>query len=84
VVEVAVGFDHEPALGPEEVDQVRPDSDVHLGRRQPVAATEAQEVSLEVAAGAVAAVGLLDRQSENVRLADRPAELIRGNRTGPA
>ncbi len=51
VIEVAVGFDHEPLLPPEEVDEIGTDANVDLGRRQTVAAAEPQEVSLQVAAG---------------------------------
>jgi hypothetical protein len=46
VVRITVGFDDEPSIAPEEVDQVRPDSDVDLRSRQAVDPAELQKITL--------------------------------------
>ena len=71
VVEIAVGFNHQPFAGPQEVDEIWTDRDVDLGPWQPMAATQAQEVTLQVAASPVLGVLGADRQAEYVCLADR-------------
>jgi hypothetical protein len=53
----AVGLDDQVLVAPEEVSFVSPDSNVHLGRWQAVVAAEAEKELLQVAAGAVGAVG---------------------------
>ncbi len=75
VIEVAVGFDHELPLSPEEVEEVGTDANVDLGGRQPVTTTEPQEVRLQVAAGSNPGVLVADWQAKHVRLADRLAQL---------
>ncbi len=70
VVEVAVGFDHDPPVSPKEVNEIRTDPDVDLRARQPMAATEAQEVPLQVAARATAAL-VPDWKTDDACLADR-------------
>jgi hypothetical protein len=53
VVAEAVGLDDETAIAPEEVDLVWADAGVHLWLGKAVAAEEAQEHALELAAGEV-------------------------------
>ncbi len=67
VVEVAVGFYHEPSLTPDEVDQVRADGDIDLRPREPMTTAEPQEVSLEVTTRPVLAALPTNRQAKNVR-----------------
>lgn len=69
----AVGLDCNPLGAPEEVDGPAADTDVDLGPRQTVAATEREEVPLEVAAGAVAPGATVERITGELRLADRAA-----------
>jgi hypothetical protein len=40
VIDVAVGFDYEPTVHPQEVDEIGTDADVDLWRRDPVTTTE--------------------------------------------
>jgi hypothetical protein len=83
VVEVAIGFDHEPPLFPKEVDEIWADPNIDLGQRQPMASAQAQEVSLQVTAGAIAAL-LANRQADHVGLADGLAQLAGGHGAGPS
>ncbi len=53
MVTKAIGLDDQPAVAPEEVDLVWADVRVDLWLGKAVAATEAQEDSLELAAGEV-------------------------------
>jgi len=75
MVDVAVGFGNEPSSSPEEIDEMLADADVDLGSRQPMPATEREEVFLQIAALPPAPVFLLDRQPEDVCLPDRTSQL---------
>jgi len=79
VVAVAGCFHDQPPVTPEEVDQIRTDADIDLRHGQVMTAAESQAVALEIAASAVLllAIQIIDRQAENVRLADRAAEFLR-------
>ncbi len=80
VVEVGIGLHREPLSPPEEVDEVGADANVDLRRRQAMAPAEPEKCVLEVAASAVPGIFFADRQSEDVRLANRPAQLACGYR----
>jgi hypothetical protein len=74
VVPVAVRFDDQAAVAPEEVDEVRSDPHVHLRRGKPVSFAQPKEEVLQLAAGSL---GYLDpgRQAQDLRLPDRPTDL---------
>jgi hypothetical protein len=71
VVLVAICFDYKAELAPEEVRLVLADLNVDLGHRKAKSPADPQEVSLEVAAGAVVANVIAERQAEHLGLADR-------------
>jgi hypothetical protein len=62
VVEITIGFHDETLISPKEVEEVWTDPDIDLGPRQSMAATEPQEVSLQVTASAIA-TRVADRQA---------------------
>lgn len=51
---VAIGFDHEPEIPPDEIRLESANADVDVGGRQAMPPADPQEVALEVTAGAVA------------------------------
>ena len=75
VVEITVGFDHHPSLRPEKVDEMRSDPYVDLWLRQAVTAAQSEEVALEVAASAVVAIFITERQAKHAGLANCTAQL---------
>lgn len=70
VMAVVVGFDNQPLASPKEVDEKRANPNVDLGRWQSMTATQAQKVSLQVTARAIATL-VADRQADHAGLADR-------------
>ncbi len=82
VMEVVIGFDHEPPVSPKKVDEIRTDPDIDLGPWQPMATTQAQEIALQIAAGAIAIV-VADRKTDDARLADCLPQFARRD-DGPA
>jgi hypothetical protein len=82
VVAIAIGLDSKPTVAPEKVDQVAANANVDFGRRQHVPPADPQKVSLQVAASAIAADMLAERQPEYIGLPNRPAPLrLRDNTT---
>lgn len=75
VIAVAIGFDDQTALAPEEVDQVGPDANVDLGIRQSLTLADPQEIPLEITAGAIVEHVLPSRQSQHICLSNRLAQL---------
>ncbi len=75
VVLVAVGFDHEADVPPDEICLVPTKSNVYLRHGHAVSPAGPQEVALEVAAGAVVADVLAERQTEYLCLPNRPPHL---------
>ncbi len=75
VVLVAIGFDHEPEIAPDEIRLVVADLNVDFGRGQAVSPADPQEVALEVAAGAVVENAFAERQAEHLGLPNRPSHL---------
>ena len=78
----AVGLDHDPLLGPEEVDRPAPDPDIDERCRNPVAATEGEEAALEVAPRSVAGAAGSQRESTDLGLPQRPPLEAAGRRRG--
>lgn len=72
VVSVAVGFDDQTLIGPEEVDLERANPHVDLRRREAMQSAEPQKHALELAAGAIGD-GLFDLKAEHAGLANRPS-----------
>jgi hypothetical protein len=70
VVLVAIGFDYEAEVAPEEVRLVLADLNVDLRHRKAKSAADPQEVALEVAASAVVANVFAERQTDHLGLAD--------------
>ena len=70
VVSIAIGFDHEPLVSPEEIDEKGADADIDLGQRNAVTAAEAQEGGLEIATGSIGCVSFVDGQTQHIRLPD--------------
>jgi len=77
VVAIAVRLHGKTTVAPEKVDEVRPNADVDPGKRQPMSSADPQEVALEVAAGAISANVLAERESQHVTLPNRAAKLAR-------
>lgn len=78
----AVNLNDQARVAPEKVDHERPDTHVHLGPRQAVAATEGEKTGLELRAGAVGLKAIANGKSEELRLPERGGELCGGE--GPA
>ena len=76
VVPIAVGFDYEPEIRPDEIRLVLANWNVDLGQRQAVPPADPQKVALEVAASAIAVNVLAERQTENICLPNRPSQLL--------
>lgn len=89
VVDVAVGFDDQSSISPEEVDEIRADWDIDFRRRQSVVTAQFQEVELQIAAGSViprpiADCALIaDWQPEDARLPDGSTQFIRWHSSPP-
>ncbi len=79
VILVAISFDHEAEIAPNEIRLVFADLDVDFRPGQTESPADRQEVALEVAAGAVVGNVLAERQTENVCLPNRPAQLLLGD-----
>jgi hypothetical protein len=79
VVLIAIRFNHEPEISPDEIRLILAELNVDLRKRQAVSSADPQEVALEVAAGAVVWNVLTERQAEHLRLPNRPPHLSRGN-----
>jgi hypothetical protein len=75
MVLVAVGFDYEPEIPPNEICLVLANLNVDLGHWQAVSPADPQEVALEVAAGAIVVDVIAERQAEHLGLPNRPAKL---------
>jgi hypothetical protein len=75
VVPVAVGFDYETEIPPDEIRLILANLNVDFGQGQTVSPADPQEVALEVAAGAVVADVLTERQAEHLDLPNRPPHL---------
>jgi hypothetical protein len=75
VVLVAIGFDHEADVAPDEVRLVLADLNIDLRHRKARSPADPQEVALEIAAGAVMADVLAKRQTKHLGLADRSPHL---------
>lgn len=67
---VAIGFDDQPLLGPNEVGDESSDLDVDLWSRDVVPPAEPEEHELELAACAVACQIRSDRKAEGLSLAN--------------
>jgi hypothetical protein len=74
---VAVRFDRDPEVAPEEVDLAAGNRDIDLGRGEIVPTAEPQEDLLELAAGLLAARLQPGAQALDLRLADHPPHLRR-------
>jgi hypothetical protein len=70
---VAIGLDRQPLVPPQEVDGEPADAHVHLGLREPVAAAQPQEGTLELGAGVVGG-GISKVESPELGFADRLAK----------
>lgn len=79
VVAIAIRLNDETSIAPEEIDQMWADAHVDLWRRQPVDLAKPQEISLQVAASAIAAKPEADRKPEYRRLTDRAPQHLGGN-----
>lgn len=75
VVLVAIGFDYEAEVAPEEVRLVLADLNIDLRHRKAKSPADPQEVALEVAASAVMADVPAKRQTKHLSLADRSPHL---------
>jgi hypothetical protein len=75
VIPVAVGFDYEPEVWPDEIRLVFANLNVDLGHGQPVAPADPQKGALEVTAGAVVVNVLTERQAEHLGLPNHPPHL---------
>jgi hypothetical protein len=73
VVAVAVGLDHDALLSPEEIDAERSDLRIDLRGGNAVALAEAEEATLELAAGVIRGL-VLDGESQDRRLTFRLTE----------
>lgn len=76
VIAIAIGLDDKPALAPEKVDQVAGGANVDLGQRQFKTPADPQEVPLQIAARAIAACVLTERQAEHVSLTNRAPQFL--------
>jgi hypothetical protein len=74
VVAIAVSLDDQAAVPPQKVHEEGTNPDVHCGWRDAVPAAEAQEETLELAAGSIGVA--TDLESQDLRLANRPPDLL--------
>jgi hypothetical protein len=79
VVPIAVGFDHESEIRPDEIRLVLTNWDVDLRHGQAISPADPQEVALQIAAGAIVTSVLAERQATHICLPNRPSQLLLRN-----
>jgi hypothetical protein len=74
VVAIAVSLNDQAAVPPQKVHEEGANPDVHRGWRDAVPAAEAQEETLELAAGSIGVA--TDLESQDLHLANGPPDLL--------